>query len=295
MPFKYADIEREYAENKNLKKEDVVYLQQWMQKQPHLPPVHELELIFFLRSCLYSTEKAKITIDNFFTLRANKDVFVPVDLKRLKVVMEGAYYVLLPKLTPNGYQVLYEKINMSSNDYIFSDHMAYIDSVSKLYLLENGSIEGLVCILDLDGYTFGHLTKVPLGSLKKYIMYLQEALPVRLISIHFINAGPLIDKIFMMVKPLIKKELHDIMHVHTNNLETLHPFVPVDCLPSNLGGSGRSIAELHEQQTQMVINNVDFLKKDLDKVADESKREDKSKSINKLFGVDGSFKKLEID
>ncbi|KAF5292060.1 hypothetical protein FQR65_LT11326 [Abscondita terminalis] len=299
MSWIYADVEKEYEINKNLKKEDVDHLQQWIKKQPHLPPVHgnnfaDLEMIFFLRSCLYNVEKAKVTIDNYFTLKVFSDVFIKLDVERMKVVMRGSQYVLLPKLLPDGSQILYLKTTADSSEYDYFEHMWYVDNICKLLLGRKGSIEGLVSILNLESYGFGHLSKIPLGGLRKYLTYLQEALPVRLMGIHFINSGSIIEKIFALAKPMLKKELFDMMHVHKDKSETLYKYVPLDFLPDELGGKGGVISELHEQQNELLLKSVDILKVDEERVADESKRIHKSK-LNYMFGVDGCFKKLEID
>lgn len=64
-----CNIQKVYHDNPDLKKEDVEILEKWINKQPHLPEVTELQLITFLHSCYYRIEATKVTIDNFFTLR----------------------------------------------------------------------------------------------------------------------------------------------------------------------------------------------------------------------------------
>lgn len=39
MPFKPADVQNEYKKDNSLKPEDVKSLQEWVQKQPHLPDI----------------------------------------------------------------------------------------------------------------------------------------------------------------------------------------------------------------------------------------------------------------
>lgn len=64
-----VNLQKLYQENPNLKKKDVEIIEQWIEKQPHLPKVTELQLIIFLQSCCYQIQPTKITIDSFFTMR----------------------------------------------------------------------------------------------------------------------------------------------------------------------------------------------------------------------------------
>lgn len=86
-----VDIEKVYETNKELKKEDVKLLTDFLTEQPHLPklngnkiiiqklttickfncPFIEFQVIYFLHSCYYSIERAKQTIDANYTVRCN--------------------------------------------------------------------------------------------------------------------------------------------------------------------------------------------------------------------------------
>lgn len=113
MPVKYAEVDSEYEKNKDLKKEDVLALKEWADKQTYLPRMTgtlfrffskllkivfkpfslllELEVIAFLQSCYNSNESAKRAIDSYYTIKTHcPEFFAKRDpeklLEALKVV-----------------------------------------------------------------------------------------------------------------------------------------------------------------------------------------------------------------
>lgn len=102
-------------------------------------------------------------------------------------------------------------------------------------------------------------------------------------------------------------------HIHTANLETLYKFVPQQCLPKELGGNAGTYSELLGEfyQTVLVLNlallfflanqlkdlcdNVDFFEELEKQVVDETKRTEKTDYKENVFGIEGTFKKLNID
>lgn len=52
-----------------------------------------------------------------------------------------------------------------------------------------------------------HLTRVNLGSIKKFFAYLQDGVPGKLRAIHVLNVVYFFDKILSMIKPFMKAEI----------------------------------------------------------------------------------------
>lgn len=85
------------------------------------------------------------------------------------------------------------------------------------------------------------------------------------------------------------------MHIHTTN-DTLAKFIPLEALPSDCGGNSKPIKEQQKEQLKNIENHREwFLQDETINRVNETLRVGKSKSATDLFGIEGSFKKLEID
>lgn len=85
--------------------------------------------------------------------------------------------------------------------------------VCDVWLLTEDTDNGYIYFADASGLSFGHIARTsPLG-LKKYLYYIQEAAPIRLVEIHVINAPPAMELLMNMVKPFMKKEMIDMVNV----------------------------------------------------------------------------------
>lgn len=299
MSSTLADVENEYAKNKNLRKEDIRALREWADKQPHLPKISELQFILFLQSCYFSIEMAKGTIDTYFMIKSLWPEFFanrnPTTAKFIEDFKVGAYIPLL-KETPEGYRVLISKtVESDASKFVLNDQIKCFDMCIMLNMMQSGTAEGLLIVLDMSGISFSHLTKFNLTGMRKFFLYLQEALPVRLKGLHFINVVSYVDKFLAIIKPLMKSEILDILHLHTDSFDSLYKFVPRECLPSDYGGKLASVAQLHDELQKRLYQNAEFFSEDEKQLGDESKRMSKPKNVTGIFGVDGSFKKLDID
>jgi hypothetical protein len=298
MTLNLADVSTEYFKDKDLKKDDVITFMSWVNKQPHLPEINELQAILFLQSCYYRNEAAKAAIDNFFTIKTHCPEFFRdrnAMVKTVKAALDVCVFATLPKKTPEGYTIFFMKImDNNPNKFILADILKCLDMTCLLHLHQKGTSSGHVIIFDMTGAVLGHMARLGPLTIKKFLYYLQEAMPVRLKGLHFFNIVPFMDKIFALMRPFMKKELMSKFYMH-NSVNDLVNFIPRDCLPSDYSGTSDSASVLQEQMKIKMRDNIPFFAWEEKQTVDETVRPGKPKSVNDIFGVEGTFKKLELD
>nr|XP_022904815.1 alpha-tocopherol transfer protein-like [Onthophagus taurus] len=202
---------------------------------------------------------------------------------------------VLPKKTKENYSVMITRLIDSSPEfYDYNNQIKVIDMVGTLTLMQRGPSDGQAMIMDSEGFGFAHMMKANLTSSRKHLTFVQEALPIRLKAIHIVNVSPTTEKFLGILKPFIKKELFDMIHLHRTP-EGLHDYINKDDLPNEYGGKLGSFKELHQEMLKNVTENMDFFVQNEKLVADESKRQGKPKNMGDIFGIEGTFKKLDID
>ncbi|XP_015513350.1 uncharacterized protein LOC107219599 [Neodiprion lecontei] len=297
--IKVQTVEEEMKRNSELKKSDLQMLRDWCKKQPHLPAVSDTDLTLFLHSNYYRLESTKLTIDAFYSVRthipelfSNRD---PLGEKGLREIMKVVCCIFLPGTTPEGYRVILAKtIDPDPSRYVLADVIKLASMVMELRLYTTGTSSGYVIILDMDGTVFGHVARMNPMVVKKHLYYVQEALPIRLKSVHIINTAPFVEILMNIAKPFMKKELMNMIFLHSS-VDTLNKRIPVDLLPNDQGGKAGPLKDLWAAELKnLEEHRAWFLEEDMRKV-DESLRPDKAKNITDIFGIEGSFKKLDID
>ncbi|XP_078036603.1 alpha-tocopherol transfer protein-like [Augochlora pura] len=299
MPYPY-NMEEILKSNAEIKMSDIEMLREWCEKQPHLPKIVDLLLVLFLHSNYYSIEAAKKTVENFYTLRSHVPEFFanrdPLGSKELRQAFNVVAAIGLPQLSKQGYKILFGKlIDPDPTHYSFDDCTKYFFMVSDLVALQAQTVEGYIFIGDASNVSLGHVGRISPMGMKKLVTYVQDAIPVRLKQIHFINTPSVMDVIMNMAKPFMTRDLWSLIHLHSS-LDTLEEYVSLDVLPNDIGGKAGPLSKFHEEQIKELDNKRDwFIEEEIAYRVDESQRVGKSKTANDLFGVEGTFKKLEID
>ncbi|GAB1861595.1 Alpha-tocopherol transfer protein-like [Camponotus japonicus] len=293
-------FEEELKRNPELKEADVQMLREWCEKQPHLPKVSDSELALFLHSNYYRLEPTKTTIDTFFTVRShvpeffcNRDLINNKELKKASTIVTDQ---ILEGTTKDGYKIIYGRLlDSDPSHFVYNDAMKLLNMAIDQWLYTEGTCSGHVILFDMKNVSFGHVGRLSPMGLKKFLYYLQDGLPVRLKGFHFMNASPVIDVILNMMRPFMKKQLMDMFHMHTTS-DTLEKFISLEVLPNEAGGQAGPIQELNEKQIKKLEDHTAWFQEDeANHRVNEALRPGKAKTATDLFGVEGSFKKLEID
>lgn len=114
--------------------------------------------------------------------------------------------------TKEGYKLIYTRlIDYEPSHFVYNDTIKYFNMIMDMWLYTEGTAKGHIIIVDMEGVTLAHAGRLSPIGIKKYLYYLQEATPIRLMGLHFVNTNAVMDIILAMMKPFIKKELMNVV------------------------------------------------------------------------------------
>ncbi|XP_063224844.1 alpha-tocopherol transfer protein-like [Bacillus rossius redtenbacheri] len=277
---------------------DVQHIKDWLAKQPHLPPVNDdVWLERFLYGCKYRLAKCKAVLDMYYTVRgavpelySNRD---PLDSDVVQM-SKTVFVSPVPRLTPAGRRLTF--LGLLDADPARWDLQAQARRSLMLadLHLQLESCLGVEYVCDLQGVSLAHVARSPPALVRRFLLCFQDAFPVRIKGLHFINAPVFVDAILSVFKPFLKEKIRNRIHIHSS-LESLYDLFPRDMLPNEYGGQAGSVREMNDWWQNKMVEMRDWFLSEQDKKADEQKRLGKIANGENLFGLDGSFKTLAID
>ncbi|XP_012252557.1 alpha-tocopherol transfer protein-like [Athalia rosae] len=218
-------------------------------------PVEQLAL--FSHSCYFDREatlrcmsvyyRMRATVPEFFSNRDPKMEYLQHSLRALQ-------FTALPVPDPNGYRIIFHRLaDTRPNQYMFNDGIKLLGMTTDASLYSEGCSPGYIFLFDMRGVKLGHLTRLSISSIRKFFEYLQEGLPVRLKGIHVLNAVWFMDKILSLVRPFMKRELFDMLHLYSGDISEVYERIPQKCLPQDFGGDLDTLENLHEAHSLKLI------------------------------------------
>ncbi|XP_049878973.1 alpha-tocopherol transfer protein-like [Pectinophora gossypiella] len=293
-------VEKEYGKNPDISRDDVHKLREWLKTQPHLPGEHltELDLVIVYHCCERSAEVSKQVLDLHFTLRT---LFAPffkdraLD-KKTDLAFDTVLYAPLPTPTVHGYRAVYLRLlDPDPRNFMFVECVRTFMMMFDLWQQEEGTWPGFVIMIDMDRATMSHVAKLDIMAVRQVLYFLQECMLVKLKEVHFLNAPVFMDKVMMMLKPFMKKALLDMIRIHQAKAPELYQYIPKEAFPKEEGGEYKDHATIRDELIKRLYANKQFFVDENKRRVDQSKRPGKATTVEDLFGIQGSFKKLDID
>lgn len=258
-------------------------------------------ILRFLRGCKFSLERTKQKLDMYYTCKTavpewftNRDVDDP----KMKQLLEMGIFLPLPKKDPLGRQVIIVRAalhdpNTTPMDQVFKANHLIVDVLNDED--ESMSVSGVVQILDMAGVTAGHGFQMVPAIVKKAMTVWQEGYPIRPKAMHYINTPVAFDTVFNIFKGFMKEKMKKRLQMHGSDLTSLQAQVPISVLPKEYGGECGSVEDIAKDWVARVQKRKAWLREDEKFRVDESKRPGKPKSSYDLFGIEGSFRQLNVD
>ncbi|KPJ11745.1 Alpha-tocopherol transfer protein-like [Papilio machaon] len=295
---------KEINENHRSVESDISALKTWLQKQPHLHNINPSDqwLVAFLRGSKFSLERCKEKLDMYYTLRSvvpeffsNRD---PLDPKLQKILKLGSFLPLRECKETDGPRICILRIGVyDPSKYNLSDLLKVAFMITEIMMLEddNFTVSGEEVIVDIKNVGVNVLSQWTPALAKKVITCFEKALPVRLKSNHILNTPTGFEAAYSLFKAFLGEKLKKRIRVHNQDYEALYKEIPKRLLPKEYGGEEGELQELTDYWVKKVESYRDWFVNEDKARSDESKRPGKPKTTSTLFGVEGSFRQLEVD
>ncbi|CAD0196270.1 unnamed protein product [Chrysodeixis includens] len=281
----------------------IEHLKEWIKKQPHLRARTEDQwLAAFLRGTKHSLERAKEKMDLYYSLRSiSPDIFsLRPHTQKFKDLLQTGSGLVLPNLAdPLAPRVIITKPSLYDPTKIgVPEFFSFAHSLQQVMYLEDDAflVNGSTVVLDLEGLTMAHLKPITPTLLKKLVVAGQDASPLRLKTLHVINTIPAFETVFNIVVRFLNEKHRKKLHVHSKGISVLSDQIPLEILPEEYGGSAGTAQEIINYWLKKFDEYEQWFHDDIKLYGtDESKRPGKAKTAETMFGVQGSFRKLDVD
>ncbi|OXU16809.1 hypothetical protein TSAR_005528 [Trichomalopsis sarcophagae] len=291
-----VSINEEMKKNPELKKEDIKALEEWSSGQLHLPKISESDFALFLHCNSYDVEATKEHIENFYTMRTHLPEFFadrdPEKNATLRKTFDRVSIISLEKRTKEGYKIILTRlIDTDANNYVFNDAIKFLNMVLDICVHEEGTSEGYVIVVDLNGANISHTTRLTWLGLKKFMLYIHKAAPIKWKGLHYINTGKSSNELEDFV---VEKIVNSIFVARIS----LHSSMEKagDVLSLDIKSIGPVLA-LHKAEIKKLESYRNwFLKSETQFKVNETLRVGGPMDADKLFGADKpNFRNLDID
>lgn len=293
---------KELHEDPKRRQDDIRALREWLLTQKHIcSRLDDVYLLCFLRGSKFSLQTAKRKLDLYHTLITHcPEQLRPLDTRVDPLREAFSCGAMLPMLDPlpGGQGLIIVRAARRDPERMSQDTMFLAANMIREMWLEQcewTQVAGVVGIVDLQGMTGAHAVSMTPTCIKKAVT-IWEAAPVRQKEVHYVNVPAFAETVISIFRRFMKPKLQKRLHVHSGDWsESLRQHFPPDILPPEYGGRGRDLDSLTQFWLQKMGENGERFLDAQRFGVDEKLRDGRQMTSNDLFGIEGSFRQLEID
>ncbi|XP_078382116.1 clavesin-2-like isoform X2 [Oculina patagonica] len=197
-------------------------------------------LLIFLRARRYQVEESFQLLCNYFKFRTkNVAVFQNLSAWHLHHVIEDGFPCVLPYTNQNGAKMIIIFAGSWDSETYGTEEIlkGFIMSMERLIEDDDTQLNGIVVIADFSGWTATHASNLSLSFIRQVFAMFQDHYPARFVGFHFVNEPWYVKAALTLLKPFIQEKMWKRIHVHGNNMATLHDHCHQDILPAEFGGN----------------------------------------------------------
>ncbi|KAK5644741.1 hypothetical protein RI129_006041 [Pyrocoelia pectoralis] len=281
------------------------HIMEWLRKQPHLNISKDDQLmIAFFRGCKWSLQNVKAKLDYFYSIQGlipeffeNRDPFSP----EIQNVLKARVIFPFPKVEKyvGPVIVMYNLKNIDGIASPLTVTMKLFFMTLDILMKEDDDfvISGVTILADHDQCPSSYYLQFNPTAIKNYITCLQHAYPIRVKNFIALNALTAFETIFdVCAKPFLSMKLRERIFVfNTANSKKFLSQFPQFLLPREYGGTNGTMADAADEWARKVENYREWFLEDAKYGCNETLRIGKIQPFDNGVGVDGTFRKLDID
>ncbi|XP_077992919.1 alpha-tocopherol transfer protein-like [Glandiceps talaboti] len=261
-------------------------------------PTDVIFILGFLRARKFEVDRAFKLLENWCKMRTDmEEIFSDYRPSSIKGILESGVTTVLPQRDQEGRKIVVMRMGKwNTKEYGIWDTMKAVMVTIDLCLRdEETQINGVVDIDDMEGFTLQHMAQFgPRVAMKAAPIMNQDTIPLRMKSMNIVNESGFFDGIFAIMKPFLKEKIKKRIHVHGEDMTTLHREISSATLPTEYGGTASSIDDIATKWGQYVLSkeNEFLAMKDYGLKRSDLGKKEVDDAVT-MGGMTGTYKKLE--